>query len=274
MFIYFFAIEQPKLIQIPNQCPFKEEILREVEEVKRKQEEEREKLKQEAIKKKREANEGLHGLVSNEKKKGIKQELLILSAKSKDTRGVVKNKENALKSCYKEFKKVLNTADIILEVVDARDPLGTRCKQVQEAVQSAGDNKKLIIVLNKVDLISGENLDQWLKFLRTSALVVPFKSYTQNRKLGKRKLEQKGKEDSQCGTCYGSDLLLSLLSHFCKNSKTVKSSFRVGIVGLPNVGKSSVINSLMKNKVCSIAASPGNIFNYILIYTNVGNSLE
>lgn len=37
--------------------------------------------------------------------------------------------------------------------MDARDPLGSRCPQVEEAVISAGATKKLVLVLNKIDLV-------------------------------------------------------------------------------------------------------------------------
>jgi len=47
---------------------------------------------------------------------------------------------------------VIETADVVLEVLDARDPLGSRCPQVEEAVISRGPNKRLILLLNKIGL--------------------------------------------------------------------------------------------------------------------------
>lgn len=39
---------------------------------------------------------------------------------------------------------------MILEVLDARDPLGCRCPQVEQAVIQSGMNKKIVLVLNKI----------------------------------------------------------------------------------------------------------------------------
>lgn len=45
---------------------------------------------------------------------------------------------------------MVETADVILEVLDARDPLGTRCVAVEQSILAAGTGKKLILVLNKI----------------------------------------------------------------------------------------------------------------------------
>lgn len=48
--------------------------------------------------------------------------------------------------------QVVDAADVILEVLDARDPLGSRCQQMEETVLGAGTNKRLVLVLNKIGL--------------------------------------------------------------------------------------------------------------------------
>lgn len=130
---------------------------------------------------------------------------------------------------------------------------------MEEAVHAAKGNKRLVLVLNKVDLVPRENLDQWLKYLRSSLPAVAFKSSTQNqaKRLGRRKLGKKTESMIQSNTCFGAELLLSLLGNYCRNSNNIKTSIRVGVVGLPNVGKSSVINSLKRSKACNVGNLPG-----------------
>ncbi|XP_029678212.1 guanine nucleotide-binding protein-like 3 homolog isoform X2 [Formica exsecta] len=251
--------KKSKMMQVPNQCPFKEDILKEIEAMRKQQQEEKQKQKEAARGKKREqlAKGDLKVLVNQAQNKQLAHESMQIDSARDQIKNAITKEENSLKAYYKEFKKVLDAADIILEVMDARDPLGTRCKEVEKAVISA--NKRLVLVLNKADLIPRENLDQWLKYLRVSLPAVAFKSSTQNQanRLGRRKLGKKTESMIQSNTCFGAELLLSLLGNYCRNSSNVKTSITVGVVGLPNVGKSSVINSLKRSKACNVGNIPG-----------------
>ena len=58
--------------------------------------------------------------------------------------------DNSDRAFYKELVKVIEASDVILEVLDARDPLGTRCVDMENLVMKAGPNKHLVLLLNKI----------------------------------------------------------------------------------------------------------------------------
>lgn len=251
--------QKKAVIQVPNICPFKEDILKEVEAMKKQKEEERQRQREQAKldrqKRKEDAKSaGLESLVANAEMRGKIHENFtpVTSEKTQES-----NQENSLKAYYKEFKKVIEAADVILEVVDARDPLGTRCTQVEQTVRSMKGNKRLVLVLNKADLVPRKMLDQWLKYLKKSVPAIAFKASTQDqsRKLGQKKFT-KAEKTTQGSTSVGAEVLMSLLANYCRN-KGIKTSIRVGVVGLPNVGKSSIINSLKRSRACNVGATPG-----------------
>lgn len=58
--------------------------------------------------------------------------------------------DNSERAFYKELVKVIEASDVILEVVDARDPLGTRCVDMERMVMKSGADKRLVLLLNKI----------------------------------------------------------------------------------------------------------------------------
>lgn len=248
-----------KLIQIPNVCPFKEDILKDVEADKARREEEK-KQKIEKFKEERENLKKTQTLESIASSAHARGETHVEKADpTEDQQLQQKTKENSLKTFYKEFKKVVDAADVILEVCDARDPLGTRCAEVSSIIRESPGQKKHVLILNKSDLVPRENLESWLTYLRRFGPVVPFKASTQNQKsnIGRKKFHKFNRAQTlQSSPCVGANLLMSLLANYCRN-KDMKTSIRVGIVGIPNVGKSSIINSLKRRRSCQVGATPG-----------------
>lgn len=165
-----------------------------------------------------------------------------------------------LSSFYREFNKVLESADVLIEVLDARDPLGTRCEEIEKAVIAAGPKKRLILLLNKVDLVPGENLRAWLKYLRNEFPTIAFKASTQKQKskLGRINKDILNATESmlKSSKCIGANHLMKILGNYCRN-QGIRTAINVGVVGYPNVGKSSVINSLIRNRSCGVGSTPG-----------------
>ncbi|XP_041500701.1 guanine nucleotide-binding protein-like 3-like protein [Microtus oregoni] len=169
--------------------------------------------------------------------------------------------EATRRAYYKEFRKVVEYSDVILEVLDARDPLGCRCFQREETVLRAEGNKKLVLVLNKIDLVPKEIIEKWLDYLRNELPTVAFKASTQHqfRNLTQCKVPVDQASDSllkKSRACFGAENLMRVLGNYCHLGE-VRTHIRVGVVGLPNVGKSSLINSLKRSRACSVGAVPG-----------------
>ena len=57
------------------------------------------------------------------------------------------------KRIWNELYKVIDSSDVVIHVLDARDPLGTRCRSVEKYIREEVPHKHLIFVLNKCDLV-------------------------------------------------------------------------------------------------------------------------
>lgn len=171
------------------------------------------------------------------------------------------------KQFMREFREVINESDIILEVLDVRDPMGCRCREMEaEILGLDSGRKKLILVLNKIDLVPMPVVMAWKKVLEREFACILFKANTQgqNTRLGGNKLYQnsliKNPElaskliDTQKSV--GTDKLMQLIKNYSKN-EGVKTAVTVGVIGFPNVGKSSLINSMKKSRAVGVSGNAG-----------------
>lgn len=146
-------------------------------------------------------------------------------------------KDSSRKQFDKVYKQVVDSADVVLYVLDARDPTSTRSKEVEQMVMAAdGGSKRMIFILNKIDLVPPPVLRSWLIHLRRSFPTLPLrasKSAPNAKTFEHKDLTMKGT----------SETLFKALKTFAE-SRQLKRSIKVGIIGYPNVGKSSVINAL------------------------------
>jgi len=140
------------------------------------------------------------------------------------------------KRIWGELYRVLDSSDVIIQVLDARDPQGTRSHHIEKYLEKEKPHKHLVFLLNKVDLQPIAVTRKWVQLLSKERPTLAFHSSITNP--------------------FGKGALISLLRQFALLHKD-KKSISVGFIGYPNVGKSSVINTMKKKKVCNVAPIPG-----------------
>ncbi|KAG4918234.1 hypothetical protein JHK85_056515 [Glycine max] len=214
---------------IPNDWPFKEQELKALEARRAKAIEE---LEQKKAERKERARKRKLGLLEDEDNSKLSD--MDILKESNDFATVGKTRDSSDRAFYKDLVKVIEASDVLLEVLDARDPLGTRCVDIEKMVMKSGPDKHLV---------PKEALEKWLKYLREELPTVAFKCSTQQQR-------------SNLSDCLGADTLLKLLKNYSR-SHEIKKSITVGLIGLPNVGKSSLINSLKRSHVVNVGSTPG-----------------
>jgi nuclear GTP-binding protein len=154
------------------------------------------------------------------------------------------------------LRKVIDTSDIILQVLDARDPMGTRIHPSIEDTILCHHDKKMILVMNKIDLIPKEAVSGWLNHLRRSRPTIAMKCGTNIKENTGREVDCNGALSSSSGV--GVEGLLELLKNYSRTSGGKgKTCVTVGIIGYPNVGKSSILNTLKRSRAVGVSPRPG-----------------
>ena len=120
----------------------------------------------------------------------------------------------------------------------------------EDTILSRAD-KKLVLVLNKIDLVPRDVIAQWLSVLRRSHPCIAIKASANTN-------SAENKDVSMESTVpVGMEGLLQLLKNYARTSTGSKTTIVVGIIGYPNVGKSSIINALKRCRAVGVSSKPG-----------------
>ncbi|KAH7133410.1 NUC091 domain-containing protein [Dactylonectria estremocensis] len=154
------------------------------------------------------------------------------------------------KRIWNELYKVMDSSDVVIHVLDARDPLGTRCLSVEKYLKEEAPHKHLIFVLNKCDLVPTSVAASWVRRLSKEYPTLAFHASINNS--------------------FGKGSLIQLLRQF-SSLHSDRKQISVGLIGGPNTGKSSIINTLLKKKVCTVAPIPGEtkVWQYVSLMKRI-----
>lgn len=234
---------------------------------------------------------------------------------------------------WRQLWRVVERSDVIVQIVDARNPLLFRCEDLEAYVKEVDSKKMNLILINKADFLTEEQRQAWAKYFTDINLRVAFFSatlaaekqeikdiieeedcedeegsevedddsdaslytsefaseseyesaddgsnntITENEEVSSKesnecnlnklndvieKLSEKDIEDNtkteNSPELLSRDQLVSFFRMIYKGETYTKGITTIGLVGYPNVGKSSTINALLMDKKVSVSATPG-----------------
>ncbi|KAH7598357.1 Circularly permuted (CP)-type guanine nucleotide-binding (G) domain profile [Nakaseomyces glabratus] len=183
---------------------------------------------------------------------------------------------------WKQLWRVVERSDLVVQIVDARDPLLFRSVDLERYVTEVDDRKQNLLLINKADLLTRNQRITWAKYFAKKNISYAFYSALRaNQLLEKQKelgddyseehieeesddseetLEESVREGIKILTI---DQLEELFLSRAPSEPLTEplpgqeSLLQIGLVGYPNVGKSSTINSLVGAKKVSVSSTPG-----------------
>lgn len=144
-----------------------------------------------------------------------------------------------MKKTKDELKKVMPYIDIVYEVIDARIPYSSKIKDIDSIIR----NKTRILIMSKKDLCDINVTNSWIKYYEEmgyKVLLIDFNDQNDYKKI----------------TLLTNDLV-SHINEKRKANGLKEKEIKACVLGIPNVGKSTLINKLAGKKVSKVGNLPG-----------------
>jgi len=139
----------------------------------------------------------------------------------------------------KALQEQIKRVDVVLEVRDARIPLSTLHPDLNRWI---GD-KKRVLVINRVDMVSPAVRDRWQQWFKTQGQVAYYTNANQGKGVG-----QIAKAAQMAGVA---------MNQRRKDRGMRSRPVRAVVIGFPNVGKSALINRLLRRRIVESARKAG-----------------
>ena len=156
----------------------------------------------------------------------------------------------------REIGEKLNLIDVVYEVVDARMPLSSKIVDIDDLIK----DKPRIMVMTKYDLCDKSETDKIIKYYESTGYKVIPVDLMNNTNSGIKKIIEATNE------------IMVGVNNKRKEKGLMSRAGRVLIVGIPNAGKSTLINRLVGKKAAGVGNTPG--FTKSLSWIRINKDLE
>lgn len=190
-------------------------------------------------------------------------------------------------SVWRQLWITIEKCQILIQIVDARNPLFFRSEDLEKYIKEVNSNKDCILLINKADMLSQEMRISWSEYFKSKGIkFLFFSAMWEDEKIDSDEMiKEKPTENKKelisnefislyenivedDYKIYSRNELISLIKDYSKGKEKNHNSnaFLIGFIGYPNVGKSSVINVLMKKKKVGVAMMPGKTKHYQTLF--------
>ncbi|BES99757.1 50S Hypothetical protein-Hypothetical protein GTPase [Nesidiocoris tenuis] len=232
---------------------------------------------------------------------------------------------------WRQLWRVVERSDVVVQILDARNPLLFRCEDLEKYVKEVNPNKRNMLLVNKSDYLTDKQREIWHQYFTSEGIEAVFFSALkaaeeledieegrEENESNENQLEEEEKDASDDNSddyedvmsdpeteyisaaesegsvdrikedlmkklrmqyqkidsdpkpwrLYGRDELTDMFSHLLATGapRVTPGVTTVGLVGYPNVGKSSSINALVAGKKTSVSATPGKTKHFQTLY--------